>query len=73
MATVLNSTALSLRGGERGDASGWSDEVGQPLGQATFSWLFDMEGAGEEVVGGAMVHDHHYACEADDVVGYAEV
>ena len=36
MTTVLNSEALSLRDGGRGDASGLLDEVGQPLGQATF-------------------------------------
>lgn len=35
--------------------------------------LLDLEGAGEEVVEGAVAHGHHGAREADDVVGHTEV
>ena len=58
---------------ERGDTSGTPDEVGQPLDQAALPGLLDLEGAGEEVVEGAVAHGHHGAGEADDVVGHAEV
>lgn len=58
---------------EWGHTPGPPDEVSQALGQAPTFGLLNVEGAGEQVVEGAVAHGHHSAGEADDVVGHAEV
>lgn len=67
--------ALLSRGqtSQRGDTTGTPDKVGQPFGQAARAGLLDVEGSCKEIVEGTIAHSHHCACEADDVVGHAEV
>lgn len=49
-----------------------TDEVGQSFRQR-WTRFIHLEGAGQQVVEGAVAHRDHRAGEADDIVGHAEV
>ncbi len=49
-----------------------AEEVGQSLRQRQARFIH-LEGAGQQVVKGAVAHRDHRAGEADDIVGHAEV